>query len=93
MMRDLALSQTKVADLTTEQLQRLIQQSVRNTLLELLDPDLQSEPSFHPEIAARLKRYQQEKPIGIPVEVIIKELGLDDIGGYVVGHRRDAYEE
>jgi hypothetical protein len=42
------------------------------------DQDYSLEPRFKPEIAARLRRNQQEKPRGIPIDQVIKELGLDE---------------
>ncbi len=63
--------------ITLDELKELIQEAVRDALLEILGEDLSSEPKFTPEIAARLTKYQHEKPSRIPVDDVVKELGLD----------------
>lgn len=62
-----------VADLTIDELKALI----REILREMVDPDALLDPPLSPEFAERLRRYQQEKPKGIPVDEVVKRLGLD----------------
>jgi hypothetical protein len=63
--------------LSTDELKALIQEAVRDALLELLGEDLNSEPRFTPEIAERLKTYRQQKPSSLPIDDVVRELGLD----------------
>ncbi len=63
--------------ISPEQLKTLIQEAVREALLEIMGDDASSEPDFAPEIAERLRRYQQEKPVGIPIDDVVEELGID----------------
>lgn len=60
-----------------DELKSLIQETVRDVLLDMFGEDMNSEPNFAPEIAERLRKYQHEKPTGIPIDDVIKELGLD----------------
>jgi hypothetical protein len=64
-------------NLSPDQLKQLIREAVREVLVEMLGEDMSEEPRFAPEIAERLRRYQQEKPEGIPIDDVVKELGLD----------------
>jgi hypothetical protein len=43
-------------------------------LEDYLDPD--AGKTLHPEIVETLRRYQAERPTGIPLEAVIAELGL-----------------
>jgi len=63
--------------LSVDELKALIHDAVRDALLEMLGEDMASEPNFAPEIAERLRKYQSEKPVGIPIDDVISELGLD----------------
>jgi len=47
--------------ISLDELKVLIQEAVRETLLEMFGEDMNSEPTFAPEIAERLRKYQQEK--------------------------------
>lgn len=67
----------KVADMTTAELKEMIIETVREALKQLVDPDALLDPPLSPEFAERLRRYQQEKPKGIPVDEVVKRLGLD----------------
>jgi hypothetical protein len=63
--------------ISLDELKALIHDAVRDALLEMLGEDMTSEPNFAPEIAERLRRYQSQKPDGIPIDDVISELGLD----------------
>lgn len=63
--------------ISLDELKAMIHDAVRDALLEMLGEDMNSEPNFAPEIADRLRKYQQMKPRGIPIDDIVKELGLD----------------
>ena len=63
--------------ISLDELKALIHDAVRDALLEMLGEDMTSEPNFAPEIAQRLRQYQNQKPNGIPIEDVISELGLD----------------
>lgn len=67
----------KVSEMTTAELKEFIIETVREALKQLVDPDALLDPPLSEEIKERLCRYQIEKPRGIPVEQVIKELGLD----------------
>jgi len=62
----------KVADMTVIELKKLI----RDTLLELLDPDygLELRPEVEEELRESIK--QRERGEGIPLEEVKKQLGL-----------------
>ncbi len=62
----------KVADMTVGELQEII----RKTISEFLDPDygLELRPEIEKELEKSLK--QKERAEGIPLEKVIKELGL-----------------
>jgi len=60
-----------------DELKALIQEAVRETLIDMFGEDLNSEPNFVPEVTERLRKYQREKPAGIPIDDVVKELGLD----------------
>jgi hypothetical protein len=62
----------KITDMTVRELKALI----RDTVLELLDPDygLELRPEVEEELRASLK--QKEKGEGIPLEEAKKQLGL-----------------
>lgn len=76
-MADKVEVKDKVADMTTAELKELIIETVREALKQFVDPDVLLDPPLSEEIQKRLRRYQKEKPRGIPVEQVIKELGLD----------------
>jgi hypothetical protein len=63
--------------ISIDELKALIHEAVRDALLEMLGEDMTSEPNFAPEIAERLRKYQSQKPDGIPIDDVINELGLD----------------
>lgn len=63
--------------ISLDELKALIHDAVRDALLEILGEDMASEPNFAPEIAERLRKYQSQKPDGIPIDDVISELGLD----------------
>jgi hypothetical protein len=64
-------------NISLDELKALIQEAVHDALLEVLGEDMNSEPNFSPDIAKRLKKYRTEKPIRIPIDEAVKELGLD----------------
>ena len=63
--------------MSIDELKQLIREAVRETLLEMLGEDMNIEPNFAPEIADRLRKYQHEKPVGISIDDVVSELGLD----------------
>ena len=63
--------------ISLDELKAMIHDAVRDALLEMLGEDMTSEPNFAPEIAERLRNYQQVKPRGIPIDDVVSELGLD----------------
>ena len=69
----------KVADMTTAELQRMIESSIERKLIEMFrDPDLGLE--LRPEIAAGLVRQEREFAAGKrgkPLAEVAKRLGLD----------------
>jgi hypothetical protein len=63
--------------ISLDELKAMIHDAVRDALLEMLGEDMTSEPNFAPEIAERLRKYQQMKPHGISIDDVVNELGLD----------------
>lgn len=66
-----------IANMTTAELKALIIETVQEALKQMVDPDALLDPPLSEEVKERLRQYQKEKPRGIPVEQVIKELGLD----------------
>ena len=64
----------KVSDLTVQQLQELIRDSVEDALGDLLDPDRGLE--LTDEWRERLQRAAERNDRGIPIEEAAKRLGL-----------------
>ncbi len=64
-------------NMSLDEFKSMIRESVREVFLELVGEDTSSEPNFTVAIADRLRNYQREKPVGIPVDDVVKELGLD----------------
>ena len=63
--------------LSLDELRALIHDAVRDVLQEMLGEDMASEPNFVPEIAERLRKYQKQKPVGLSIDDVVNELGLD----------------
>lgn len=61
----------KVSDMTVKELKELIRGVVR----EVVDPDYGLE--LRPEVEAELKASLKRKEKGIPLETVVKELGLE----------------
>jgi len=61
-----------------DEFKAMIREAVRDVLTEMFGQDASSEPTFSAEIAARLRRYQQRPPVGIPVDEVLKELNITD---------------
>ena len=61
----------KVSDMTVRELKKLI----KDTVLEVIDPDYGLE--VRPEVEAELRESMKAKEKGIPLETVIKELGLE----------------
>ena len=61
----------KVSDMTAKELKKLI----RDTVLEVIDPDYGLE--LRPEVEAELRESMKQKGKGIPLETVVKELGLE----------------
>ncbi len=63
--------------LSLDELKDLIHEAVKDALLEVLGEDQNTEPRFTSEIAERLQRYRTQKPARIPIDDVVKDLGLD----------------
>jgi len=64
--------------LDMDELRSLVREMVLEILAELAadtDPDAGLE--FKPEIADYLRSYMKDRPDGVPIEDVIRELGLD----------------
>ncbi|NUO08736.1 MAG: hypothetical protein HUU08_08680 [Candidatus Brocadia sp.] len=61
----------KVSDMTVRELKKLI----KDTVLEVIDPDYGLE--LKPEVEEELRESMKAKEKGIPLETVIKELGLE----------------
>jgi hypothetical protein len=61
----------KVSDMTVRELKKLI----KDTVLEVVDPDYGLE--LRPEVEKELLESKKKKEKGIPLETVVKELGLE----------------
>ena len=61
----------KVSDMTVRELKKLI----KDTVLEVIDPDYGLE--LRQEVEEELRESMKAKEKGIPLETVIKELGLE----------------
>ncbi len=69
----------KISDLTVEELKSIIQEIVRETLLEILDPDqgLEVREDLLEELRESMERVKKgEEPL-IPAEEVARRLGLE----------------
>ena len=65
------VSDKKISDMTVKELKKLIKQ----TVLEVIDPDYGLE--LRPEVEKELLESKKKKEKGIPLETVVKELGLE----------------
>ena len=65
------ISDKKISDMTVKELKKLI----KDTVLEVIDPDYGLE--LRPEVEKELLESKKKKEKGIPLEKVIKELGLE----------------
>lgn len=61
----------KISDMTVKELKKLI----KDTVLEVIDPDYGLE--LRPEVEKELLESKKKKERGIPLETVVKELGLE----------------
>ena len=61
----------KISDMTVKELKKLI----KDTVLEVIDPDYGLE--LRPEVEKELLESMKRKGKGIPLETVVKELGLE----------------
>ena len=61
----------KVSNMTVKELKKLI----KHTVLEVIDPDYGLE--LRPEVEKELMESMKRKEKGIPLETVVKELGLE----------------
>ena len=61
----------KVSNMTVKELRKLI----KDTVLEVIDPDYGLE--LRPEVEKELLESKKKKKKGIPLETVVKELGLE----------------
>ncbi len=61
----------KISDMTVKELKKLI----KDTVLEVIDPDYGLE--LRPEVEKELLESKKKKEKGIPLETVVKELGLE----------------
>ena len=61
----------KISDMTVKELKKLI----KDTVLEVIDPDYGLE--LRPEVEKELMESKKKKEKGIPLETVVKELGLE----------------
>ena len=61
----------KISDMTVKELKKLI----KETVLEVIDPDYGLE--LRPEVEKELLESRKKKEKGIPLETVVKELGLE----------------
>ena len=61
----------KISDMTVRELKKLI----KDTVLEVIDPDYGLE--LRPEVEKELLESKKKKKKGIPLETVVKELGLE----------------
>ena len=64
-------SDRKISDMTVRELKKLI----KDTVLEVIDPDYGLE--LRPEVEKELLESKKKKEKGIPLETVVKELGLE----------------
>lgn len=62
--------------LTVDELKTLIRDAVRDALLEVLGEDMDTEPRFSPDVAARLQSYRQQEPRTIAAADVAKDLDI-----------------
>ena len=65
------ISDKKISDMTASELKKLI----KDTVLEVIDPDYGFE--LRQEVEKELLKSKRKKEKGIPLETVIKELGLE----------------
>jgi len=65
------ISDKKISDMTVKELKKLI----KDTVLEVIDPDYGLE--LRPEVEKELLESKKKKEKGIPLETVVKELGLE----------------
>ena len=65
------ISDKKISDMTVKELKKLI----KDTVLEVIDPDYGLE--LRPEVEKELMESKKKKEKGIPLETVVKELGLE----------------
>ncbi len=73
------LDKVKVSDLTVEELRTIVQETVRETLLEILDPDygLEVREELLEELRESVERVKKgEEPL-ISAEEVVRRLGLE----------------
>jgi hypothetical protein len=61
----------KISDMTVRELKKLI----KDTVLEVIDPDYGLE--LRPEVEKELLESKKKKEKGLPLETVVKELGLE----------------
>ena len=61
----------KISDMTVKELKKLI----KDTVLEVIDPDYGLE--LRPEVEKELLESKKKKEKGLPLETVVKELGLE----------------
>ena len=61
----------KISDMTVRELKKLI----KDTVLEVIDPDYGLE--LRPEVEKELLESKKKKERGLPLETVVKELGLE----------------
>ena len=61
----------KISDMTVKELKKLI----KDTVLEVIDPDYGLE--LRPEVEKELLESRKKKEKGIPLETVVKGLGLE----------------
>ena len=69
----------KVSDLTVEELRTIVQETVRETLLEILDPDygLEVREELLEELQEAMERVKKGEESLITAEEVVRRLGLD----------------
>ena len=65
------ISDKKISDMTVKELKKLI----KDTVLEVIDPDYGLE--LRPEVEKELLESKKKKEKGLPLETVVKELGLE----------------
>ena len=73
------LEKVKVSDLTVDELRAIVQETVREALLEILDPDrgLEVREDLIEELQKSAKKVKRgEEPL-IPAEEVARRLGLE----------------